>query len=140
MADAVDYTVNSSPASTDYLLGIDNPAGSWAVNNFTLASLFTLFVTTILTAVLPAYTKTMTGDETFTYGGGTNRKYLLNPNGADRAFNPSGTFPAGFEAIVINTGGPYDIIFDDYGSFSGSGQVVTPGNVGRFIYTGSEWV
>jgi phage-related tail fiber protein len=84
----------------------------------------------------PAYSSTMTGDEIFTYAGGTDRKYFLDPNGADRNINPSGDFPVGFEAVVINNGGPYSIIFDS----TESAQFITPGQIGRFIWNGTIWI
>jgi len=60
---------------------------------------------------LNTYTSTMTGDETFTYDGGDDKIFYLDPNGADRTFNPSGNFPTGFTVKIYNTG-TYQITFD----------------------------
>jgi hypothetical protein len=42
MSDAVDYTQNTSPALTDELIGIDAPAGSWALNRFPISNIIAL--------------------------------------------------------------------------------------------------
>lgn len=84
------------------------------------------------------YVSTMTADEEFAAASTANsrrRKYLLDPNGAARNFNPSGTFPVGYEAVVLNTGIAFDIVFDA----AVSAQVVTPGTMGTFIYDGTIW-
>lgn len=83
-----------------------------------------------------AYSSTMTGNETFAYTSGVTRKFFLDPNGADRRFNPSGAFPKGYEAVILNTGGPYNIVFNS----SGASYIITPGVVGRFIYDSNDWV
>lgn len=85
------------------------------------------------------YQSTMTGNETFTAGNTTTpsrRKYYLTPFGGHRNFDPSGTFPAGFEAVVINVGTTgYNVIFDS----AASKQVIPPGQMATFIYSGSIW-
>lgn len=81
------------------------------------------------------YTSVMTGNETFTAPTAFERKYFLDPNGAARNFNPSGSFTAGFQATVINVGGSYNIVFDS----GGLAQTLTPGSVGTFIYDGAAW-
>jgi len=40
---AVDYDQNTTPALTDELIGIDDPAGSWAVNRYPISSIFGLY-------------------------------------------------------------------------------------------------
>ena len=82
------------------------------------------------------YRSTMTDNEVFTYNGSSRRIYYLDPGGADRNFNPSGTFPDGFEAVVINTGEEL-ITFDS----SGSAQVIGPGQrlVSNYDDTASKW-
>ena len=87
-------------------------------------------------ALWPPYVSSMTGDESFTYSSGSDRKYLLNPGVANRDFDPSGTFPAGFEATIINTGNVFNVFFDS----SGLNQAVTPGTKVSFVYTGTEWI
>jgi len=86
------------------------------------------------------YISTMTGNETFTAGNTSTpsrRKYLLTPSGGHRNFDPSGTFPAGFEAVVINVGTTgYNVVFDS----AGSKQIVAPGQMATFVYTGSIWM
>jgi hypothetical protein len=77
----------------------------------------------------------MTGNETFTFPGITDKKYFLDPNGVHRNFNPSGVFTKGFTAVVINVGGSYNIVFDS----GASAQTLTPGSMGTFIYDGSNW-
>lgn len=37
-----DYDINSGPLSTDVLMGLDNPGGSWALQRFVISDLFTL--------------------------------------------------------------------------------------------------
>ena len=82
-----------------------------------------------------AYSSTMTASTTFGAGTWRRRKYLLDPNGADRNFDPSGVFPVGYEAIVLNIGIAFNIIFDS----TASAQVITPGTMGTFIYDGTIW-
>ena len=84
---------------------------------------------------LHTYDSTMTGNETFTFPATPETKYFLDPNGAHRNFDPSGTFPKGFIAVVINVGGSYNIVFDS----GASAQTLTPGSMGTFIYDGSNW-
>ena len=38
---AIDYTSNTSPVETDQLLGIDDPAGTWAINRFPISNVWT---------------------------------------------------------------------------------------------------
>lgn len=85
--------------------------------------------------VLAPYESTMTGNETFTPTGIAEEKFFLDPNGAQRTFNPSGSFSKGYTAIVINVGGSYNIVFDS----AASAQVLTPGSRGVFIYDGTIW-
>lgn len=82
------------------------------------------------------YSSTMTGSETFAYSRGETRTYFLDPNGANRNFNPLGAFPIGFLARIINTGGAFNIIFDS----GGSAQVLTPGAMGVTVYNGTNWI
>jgi len=82
------------------------------------------------------YSSIMTANEEFTYERGRTRTYFLDPNGANRNFNPSGAFIEGFLARVVNVGGAFNIIFDSVGS----AQVLTPGAMGTFIYHGTSWL
>ncbi len=40
---AITYTQNTTPATTDEMLGIDDPAGTWGINRFPLTNIRTLF-------------------------------------------------------------------------------------------------
>ena len=83
----------------------------------------------------------MSADETFTEVGNKLIAFL-NPNGADRAFNPSGSFEGGFEVIIYNIGNAYNILFDYLNSSSGGIEtVITSGAGGLFHYdeTNSVW-
>lgn len=84
------------------------------------------------------YISTMTAHETFIASSlySRRRKFVLDPNGAARNFNPSGTFPVGYEAVVINNGIAFNIVFDS----AGSAQTVTPGSMLTSIYDGTNWL
>ena len=84
--------------------------------------------------VLYSYTKTMAGNETFVYTGGSHRQCFLDPGGANRNFDPSGNFPSGFKTEIINTGEEI-ITFDS----TASAQNIGPGQIGTFICNGSVW-
>ena len=86
-------------------------------------------------AINAAYTSTMSGDETFTQKWPDGRKNILDPNGADRNFNPSGSFTTGYLAWVWNTGTTYNLVFDS----AASAQTITPGTFGVFVYDGTIW-
>ena len=87
-------------------------------------------------AVAPeSYSSTMTGDETFTDTDTPTAVYFLDPNGANRNFNPSGTFNAGFVAFIKNIGTDYNINFDS----ENSAQIIRPGELALMLYDGSEW-
>ena len=83
------------------------------------------------------YTSTMTGNETFEDPSFPLCLYILDPNGSDRNFNPSGTFRAGFMAIVKNTDrlGSY-IIFDS----NNRSLLIGPGETSIIPYDGSTWL
>lgn len=81
------------------------------------------------------YSSTMTGDETFTDPHTFLYTYFLDPNGAYRTFNPSGSFDTGFVIFVKNIGTTYSIAFDT----SGSNQIIRPGQLGIFSYDGTVW-
>jgi len=82
------------------------------------------------------YTSLMTGDETFEAVAKYHHRSVLDPNGADRNFNPTGTFKAWYEETVFNAGDVYDVIFDS----TGLGEPVAPGMRVTFIYNGINWV
>jgi len=95
-------------------------------------------ITELLQIISPAtYTSTMIGNETFTPAHTLQQsgKYILDANGSERNFNPTGTFLAGFEAKMINKGSE-NIIFDS----SGLAEVVVPGSVSVFIFDGTDWL
>jgi len=80
------------------------------------------------------YGKTMTENETFTYPGGNHLRCFLDPGGANRNFNPSGSFPSGFKIEIVNKGEEI-ITFDS----AVSAQNIAPGQLGTFIWDGSIW-
>ena len=84
----------------------------------------------------PAYESTMTGNETFTQVWSTGRVYLLDPNGADRTFNPSGVFASGYTAQIWNKGNAYNIVFDS----TATAQNIPPGGRLVSVYNGSSWM
>lgn len=77
----------------------------------------------------------MTGDETIAYSEGGYLRCFLDPNGADRDFDPEAGFPEKFEMVIINLGN-YGITFDS----TGLAQVVGPGEKIRFYFDGSNWI
>lgn len=81
------------------------------------------------------YTSTMTDDETLTDPENFIYTCFLDPNGATRHFDPSGTFTAGFILLIKNIGTNYSIIFDS----TASKQMIRPGKLGMFIYDGTTW-
>lgn len=132
----------------NYYLKYNADADGFVTVSFMESSLYTVsaFVETLLDdadseaflttlGFLNPHQSTMTGNETFTFPGITEKKYFLDPNGALRNFDPSGVFPAGFQATIINVGGSYNIVFDS----AVSAQTLTPGSIGTFIYDGSKW-
>lgn len=85
----------------------------------------------------PTYISTMTGHETFTAASlyQKGRSFILDPNGSDRNFNPSGSFSTGYIAYVLNKGTLNDIIFDS----TDLATSIIPGALGVFMYDGSNW-
>ena len=81
-----------------------------------------------------SYVKTMTGNETPAYVQGYSTINHLDPGGADRTFNPTASFPAGYEMVVINTGEEI-VTFDS----TGLGQAVGPGQKITFYFDGTSW-
>ena len=81
-----------------------------------------------------SYVKTMTANETPAFVGGHSTINQLDPGGADRTFNPTASFPAGYEMVIINTGEEV-ITFDSavLGQSVGSGQKIS------FYYNGTIW-
>lgn len=77
---------------------------------------------------------TMTGDETFTLGDGNI--FIKDPGGNNRTFNPSGTFPALTEIVVINTADASEnISFDS----TGLNETIGQNQRGWFVFDGSNW-
>jgi len=81
-----------------------------------------------------SYVKTMTGDETPAYVQGYSSINHLDPGGANRTFNPTASFPAGYEMVVINTG-EETIVFDS----GGLGQGIGAGQKISFCFDGTNW-
>jgi len=81
-----------------------------------------------------SYVKTMTGDETPAYVQGYSSINHLDPGGANRTFNPTASFPAGYEMVVINTG-EETIVFDS----GGLGQGIGAGQKISFCFDGANW-
>jgi hypothetical protein len=65
------------------------------------------------------------------------RIFLVGASGANRNVNPSGTWRAGDDVWIKNTGLSNNIVFDS----SGLNQALTPGQIGYFVYNGntSAW-
>ena len=80
---------------------------------------------------MTSYVKTMTGNETAAYVQGWISINHLDPGGADRTFNPTATFPAGYEMVIINTG--EEIVIFDSTVLGQSGGAVAEG--GTWIIT-----
>jgi len=85
----------------------------------------------------------LTADATFIYNGNFQIVLIFDPNGSDRNVTPSGTFPDGFEVVVVNNGPTgsgtyYNLTFDP----SGLGDMIGPGDKQRFRYlaTENQWV
>jgi len=85
----------------------------------------------------------LTGNVTFSYNDDSRIVLIYDPNGADRDVTPTGSFPDGFEAIVVNNGptgsGTYNnLTFDS----TGLGGIVGPGDVQSYMYLLAEdkWV
>ena len=89
------------------------------------------------TESLVPYESTMTGNETFSASYTLQKRgmYILDGGGAERNFNPSGTFATGFEAKIINLGDE-NLIFDS----ATLAEVIVPGSMRAFVYNGSEWM
>jgi len=84
---------------------------------------------------LNVYVRSMTADETFVELSGYNYyRCFLNPNGANRNFNPSGSFSTGYEVTVYNSGN-FIITFDSANSAISVGS----GQMGKFCFDGSDW-
>lgn len=81
-----------------------------------------------------AYVATISA--THTFDPALYRTMLLNGGAADRNVNPSGTFRAGADIWLKNTGSTDDLRFDS----AGLNQALTPGQIGYFVYSGSAWV
>jgi hypothetical protein len=61
---------------------------------------------------------------------------LVDPGGAHRNYNPSGTFPAGYEVTLVNTADAGEnLLFDT----TGINVTVAQSKSCQFIYTGSAW-
>ena len=82
-----------------------------------------------------SYAATMTADETFTDPSKPMGTYFLDPNGANRNFDPSGTFKTGVVALIKNIGTDYNIIFDS----ASTAQIIRPGELAIMMYDGSVW-
>jgi len=114
--------------SSPYVISPDTNAGDkrWILQGLMLDS---------LGGVLSTLTKsTMTGDETFTRA--DSNIFIKDPGGADRTFNPSGTFEAGHIVWLLNIADAAEkITFDS----SGLAYDVLQGAGCAFIYDGSSW-
>ena len=66
--------------------------------------------------------------------GGIKTIVLADPNGVDRKINPSGTYTAGYEIVIVNTGANL-ITFDS----TGINVSVSYGEKKSFIFDGTNW-
>ena len=81
------------------------------------------------------YESTMTADEGVIQPlSGIRMVAFLDPNGADRNFNPSGSFTAGYEIVVINKGANL-ITFDS----TGIAVSIAFAEKVHFFYNGTSW-
>lgn len=80
-------------------------------------------------------TSTLTDNGTFTQDYGVKYIYFLDGGTSNRNFNPSGTFTAGYEVIIINQGSTNSITFDS----TGIARTLEAGASAIFIYNGSAW-
>lgn len=88
-----------------------------------------------VSAQMTKYESTMTGNETYAMpGSGIRSICFLDPNGSDRTFNPSGSYTAGYEIVVINKGA--NLITIDS---SGCAKVVSFGETKSIVYNGTSW-
>ena len=85
------------------------------------------------TLVLSGDDSTVTATTTFSPTGGNI--FFITPSGANREFNPSGTFDKNTKIELINTGATYNVIFDS----EGSSQSVATSQYGNFFFDGTTW-
>lgn len=88
---------------------------------------------TFLYEILASNISTMAGGENFLFRDGP--VFIKDTGGANRIFNPSGTFPFGYQVTLVNTGAN-TINFDS----GGLNQAVTTGQRGIFTYNGTAWM
>lgn len=77
---------------------------------------------------------TMTGDEQFTYASGDTLRVFLDTNGANRDYDPDGTFPNGFKVEIINEGSEV-VTFDS----SGLADTISSHAMGWYYYRDGSW-
>jgi len=88
-----------------------------------------------LTGEVTLYESTMTGNETYAApASGIRTIAILDPNGADRNFNPSGDFPDGFEIVVVNKGAN-NITVDS----AGCAKTLAFGEIKSIFFDGTNW-
>ncbi len=122
------FPLGASPDSDDILM----------ITHISTMTTKTITVKELRDILIPdTYTSTMIGNETFISDHLLQKELtcVLDAGGSERNFNPSGTFLAGFNVIIINIGDE-NIIFDS----TVSAEVIVPGICGSFIYTGSSWM
>ena len=122
-----ELTEDASPSFDDLIVAVNDPGGSPATKKITLANLFNIMGHR-------HEVRTMIGNEALSYVDVTDKRYLLNPGGADRVITPGSGYSAGVSILIVNTGN-YLITFDP----SGLNQAVGPGQSTTFYFDGTNW-
>lgn len=100
---------------------------------------YPIYLTSATSSIWVGSPKTIATSSAITFKLGDARTYLVTP-GAALTFNPDsagnvGTFPAGYEVVLVNLSGTYTITFNS----AGLNQAVTAGQRGIFVYDGTAW-
>ncbi|MCK9570054.1 hypothetical protein M0R72_14015 [Candidatus Pacearchaeota archaeon] len=77
----------------------------------------------------------MTGDEYITDTADFQRRIFRDPNGEFRDITPTGTWRAGTQVDIINTGASGEIAFDPFGCC----VVIDAGHFRKFTTDGTDW-
>jgi parallel beta-helix repeat protein len=118
--------------------GVGSSANKYRDNDITVSG-YPIFLAAASSMVWVSDTKSISTSAAITFSLGDARTYLVTP-GAALNFNPDsagalGTFPAGYEIVLVNLSGTYAITFDS----AGLNQAVTAGQRGIFVFDGTAW-
>jgi len=106
-ASGISYPLNETPLSTDQVLGIDDPTGTWAINRFSFSDIMSLYDATNATI---AGDKTFSGDIDITGGFTFNRISNLRMTDTTGTYNLNVTTDA-LSADRTGSAGNYDVRF-----------------------------